>query len=133
MTFAERRAAQQRRLTALEGAASLYPWKIKASKAFIAELEAVEEGSMMDRDAARESGEEDGSRTLVGDFIGRHKTQIEVRSDAELLALYVALGSGLIGHSGYARQANRIMDEIRDRVREIDPGTVRRIPRQDGY
>lgn len=114
-----------------------YPAKFKASKAFIEELESCEMGRYEDAMLARENNDEEDIRLssyecVLGDFIGRHKTMIEVRNDAELVELYYALASGLIGVRGRAAKANRILDMIRDDVQKINPEIVRMFPYQTG-
>lgn len=114
-----------------------YPLKLKASRQFIEELASAENGRYEDAMVAREKGDTEEIEAcdydcVLGDFIDRHKTVIEVRNDRELCELYYALASGLIGVHGYARAANNMLDKIRDRVREIDPDLVRVWPLQLG-
>lgn len=124
-----------------------YPIKVKASAAFIQELAACESGRHEDAEAAREKAASDDPaiaadgradieandyQLVLCDFIERHRTLIEVRSDAELCELWYALASGTIGVNGHARTANRILDELRGEVRMINPGLVREWPCQTG-
>ena len=116
-----------------------YPAKFKVTKKFLEELEYAESGRHEDALRAREGDKElqgmmgDEYNLVLGDFIGRWKTQIEVRNDKELRELYYALASGLIGHFGFTKQANKILDMIRDDVQQYDPQLVKNWPYQTGF
>lgn len=116
-----------------------YPIKIKVSKKFLEELEYAESGRHEDALRAREGDKEiqgmmdDDYDLVLNDFIGRFKSQIEVKTDRELVELYYALASGLIGHFGFTKQANKILDKIRPRVNEINPKLVKNWPYQTGF
>lgn len=78
-----------------------YPLKFKATKEFIQELYECEHGRYEDAQWAREQDdvvliETNNYQCVYGDFGQRHKTQIEVRNDAELLELHYALRTGTI-------------------------------------
>jgi hypothetical protein len=114
-----------------------YPIKIKTSRAFIQELYSAEEGRYDDALNARKRNDVEAIKNndydvVACDFILRWKTQIEVRDDRELRELYYACASGMIGLYGYTREANRILNKIRSRVKEIDPGLVDLFPYQTG-
>jgi hypothetical protein len=114
-----------------------YPIKLRAAPRFIEELYWCEHGRFEDAQAARAAGDQEAIeandyQVVACDFLDRHKTLIEVRTDAELSELYYALASGTIGVCGHAAQANRLLNKIRDRTREIDPEIVALWPRQEG-
>ncbi|WP_019024066.1 MULTISPECIES: hypothetical protein [unclassified Thioalkalivibrio] len=120
-----------------------YPLKIKASRVFIEELYEAEYGAFEDKqndiERAQRTGDWQGpfgdgfAMPSVCEFLGRWKTQIEVRNVLELEELYFALASGTIGVRGYAGQANRILDQIRPEVRARFPDLVKSWPRQMSY
>jgi len=115
----------------------MYPIKIKVSKKFLEELYYCEYGRYEDAQSARNAKDQEEIEVnhyevVACDFLGRWKTQIEIRDDMELAELYYACASGTIGVVGYARQANRILNQIRDRVLIIDPNLVEVFPYQDG-
>lgn len=112
-----------------------YPIKVKASADFINELSLCENGRYEDALTAREEGDEERIRLnrydcTFGDFAHRYKTQIEVRNRDELYELWYALTTGTIGVRGYYRQANRILDDLRDVAKQEIPDLVRRHPTQ---
>ena len=113
-----------------------YPIKIKVSKAFLTELYECEFGRFEDAQIAREKDSAADIKAndydlVFCDFGDRHKTVIECRNDAEVIELYYACASGTIGVNGYGFTANRVLDVIRARVRELNPQIVLRFPRQD--
>lgn len=115
-----------------------YPVKVKCTAAFLMELTSCELGRYNDAEQAREAGDkelisENGYGVVFCDFSSRWKTQIECRNDAELVELYYVCASGTIGLRGYSASANRILDQIRERVATIDPEMVKRWRRQDGF
>jgi len=112
-----------------------YPLKIKSNSKFIEELRGCEHGRYEDAIWARAHGEpgdvEAGDyECVVGDFIDRWKSQIEVRNEAELCELYYALASGTIGLY-YCPHANTLLNQIRPIVDSINPALVEQWPVQD--
>jgi hypothetical protein len=99
----------------------VYPIKLKASAEFISELYECERGRQEDA----EEGE-----LVYCDFGNRWKTQIEIRNDAELDECWYALASGTIGCMGFARTANRILDELRPLAKQRIPSMVEQWPFQ---
>ncbi|MEG0868987.1 MAG: hypothetical protein RSG77_18310 [Hafnia sp.] len=115
---------------------SIYPIKIKASARFIQELYGCEYGRYEDALAAREANDVElidanDYAVVFCDFGDRWKTMIECRNDQELCELYYACASGTIGVVGFNRSANKVLDQIRDRVLVIDPKLVVDWPRQE--
>jgi len=111
--------------------------KFKATAKFISEFTYAESGRHEDAESTRAMGdveliEMNNYGCVVGDFIGRWKTQIEVRNDQELVELYYGLASGLIGLFGFSKKANLILDVIRPKVVTLDPDLVVRWPFQNG-
>ena len=98
-----------------------YPIKLKASAEFISELYECERGRQEDA----EKGE-----LVYCDFGERWKTQIEIRDDAELDECWYALASGTIGCMGFARTANRMLDQLRPLAKQRIPETVAMWPFQ---
>jgi hypothetical protein len=88
----------------VKGDPDIYPAKFRCSTKFVQELAACEEGLYEDVCAEREAlaNETEPGQVaqrvfgvpVVGDFIHRYKSQIEVRNSAELEALEWALTSG---------------------------------------
>lgn len=116
----------------------VYPIKIKVRKEFLENLYHSEYGRYEDALDARKRGDQENIKvnnyqTVACDFLDRWRTQIEVKTDDELRELYYACASGTIGVNGYAREANRVLNKIRNRVRVFDPELVERWPRQDGF
>lgn len=116
----------------------MYPVKTKVSSAFLTELNNCEFGRYEDAVNARSESDEELIRcndyqTVFCDFGDRFKTVIECRNDAELCELYYACASGTIGVNGYTRQANKVLDNIREQVKKINPDIVKRLPYQDGF
>lgn len=115
-----------------------YPVKIKVTAAFLQELMSCETGRQEDAEYARliddqESIKSNDYACVFNDFSDRWKTQIECRNDAELCELYYVCASGTIGLRGYVKTANRVLDQIRDQVRAVDPKLVTRWKNQDGF
>lgn len=115
-----------------------YPVKIKVTTAFLQELLMCESGRHQDAVYAREKNDQEDIKAnayecVFCDFGERWKTQIECRNDDELKELYYVCASGTIGVVGYAKTANRVLDQIRDQVRAIDPKLVTRWKTQDGF
>lgn len=114
-----------------------YPVKVKVTAQFLEELWSCEQGRHQDAEEAREAGDQEAIKRcdydcVFNDFSGRHKTVIECRNNKELAELYYVCASGTIGVRGFTRQANRVLDEIRDKVVSFDPDLVRQWPKQDG-
>lgn len=112
-----------------------YPCLIEVDPEFLQELYQCEYGRYEDAMNAREADDEESIngndyQVVACDFLNRHRTVIEIQNDAELRELYYACASGTIGSRGYAEEANRVLDKIRDTVRNIDPGLVGRWPNQ---
>ena len=112
-----------------------YPCLIEVDPEFLQELYQCEYGRYEDAISAREADDEESIigndyQVVACDFLNRHRTMIEIQSDAELHELYYACASGTIGSRGYAKEANRILDKIRDTVRNIDPTLVEMWPNQ---
>lgn len=115
-----------------------YPVKIKVTAAFLQELLMCESGRHQDALHARENDDQGDIKAndyacVFGDFGERWKTQIECRTDAELKELYYVCASGTIGVVGYSKTATRVLDQIRDQVRAIDPKLVSTWKHQDGF
>lgn len=108
-----------------------YPVKIKVTSKFLENLMGCEDGRHSDAEAAREDGD-DSYGVVFNDFGNRHKKMIECRNNAELLELYYVCASGTIGVVGFTRTANRVLDEIREMVRTLDPQMVKDWPYQNG-
>lgn len=115
-----------------------YPVKIKVTAAFLQELMSCETGRQEDAEYARliddqESIKANDYACVFNDFSDRWKTQIECRNDAELKELYYVCASGTIGLRGFCKTANRVLDQIREQVRAVDPALTNRWKFQDGY
>lgn len=115
-----------------------FPVRVKVSTKFIEELNNCEHGRSEDAQLAREAGDKElietnNYETVFCDFGERYRTLIECRNDAELCELYYACASGTIGVNGYTKQANRVLDTIREKVTLIDPTIVKRFPNQSGW
>jgi len=108
-----------------------YPIKLKSSRPFIDEFEACEYGHYEDQLALRSEGEEEAEKLTSVEICERHKTVIEIRNDDELAEIYFSLASGTIGLYKCAH-ANRLLDQIRDRARQIDPDLVKTWPCNNG-
>lgn len=103
-----------------------YPLKFKASAAFINELYLCEEGRAEDIGRMREDSDPEAQQiaadnpVVLHDFIGRWRTQFEVRNDEELCELFYVLGSGTIGLYAW-HAADNLMDKVRPYVQEVNP------------
>ena len=71
-----------------------FPVKFRCSSKFVNELEQCEAGLFEDVCRDRENDDDSAQEPVVGDFIDRHKTIIEVEDRFELSALKWALESG---------------------------------------
>lgn len=115
-----------------------YPIKLKCSKQFLEELQFCESGRENDAQRARQENdtkaiEFNEYEVVFNDFSDRWKTIIEIRNDLELCETYYALASGTIGVNGFSRQANRLLDEIKDFVLMVNPQLVKQFPFQNGF
>ena len=115
-----------------------YPVKIKVTPAFLQELLLCETGRQEDAEHARRINDQEAIKTnkyecVFGDFGDRWKTQIECRNDAELCELYYVCASGTIGLNGYAKTANKVLDQIRHQVLVIDSKLASKWKTQDGF
>lgn len=107
-----------------------FPLKFRSSKKFVDTLQDCEAGLYEDVLADRESGIDNAQEPVVGDFIERHKTVIEVRDNEELVALKWALESGTT--SVYMDRAvfqmlNKINLALQGRPHEVPKPSRRRV------
>lgn len=114
-----------------------YPIKLKTNAKFLEEFYHCEYGRYEDAMEARVRGTQEdidanNYQCVCCDFLGRWKTQIEVRDDAELCELYYGLASGTIGL--YAcPHANTLLNIIHPFVEQVNPTVVAQWPRQDCF
>lgn len=112
-----------------------YPIKIKSTSKFIEELYHCEYGRYEDACNARKANdveliEMNDYQVVACDFLGRWKSQVELRNDDELCELYYALASGTIGLY-MCKTANTMLDVIRPYVLLVKPEIVERWPYQN--
>jgi len=113
-------------LTKLQGKPIEYPVKFRCTSKFVNELEGCEDGLYNDVCDARERGDDPMAEDpVVGDFINRHKSRIEVRNDAELEALDWALSSGTT--SIYMPDA---VDRLRWKITSVKNGEPHEVARK---
>ena len=117
----------------------IYPITLKASSRFIEAFFYSEYGRWEDAESARrkkdaELIERNEYQCVYCDFGDKFKTLIRIETEAELLETYYALASSNVGlESGLCRTANRLLDEIRDRVESVDPELVETWRYNSGY
>jgi len=106
---------------------------LAATAHFIDELTMCEYGSYEGRLKKREKdGCAKAHETHTVEILGRYKSVIKLKTPQEVCELYYVLGSGTIGLT-CCKQANRLMNEIRETVREYKPNLVIQYPYQNGY
>lgn len=102
----------------------MFPVKIKATKLFIEEFQADEEGSYDDMSSDFEKGQltEIPLENHTFNVLGRHKTVIRIENDIELADIYYRLGSGLT-RERFERTCERIQGELRELAEAYCPET----------
>lgn len=115
-----------------------YPIKIRAHSSFIRELYDCEYGRYEDAQVAREANDQEtikanGYEVVACDFLLRRPTTIIIENDEELKALWYALASGTIGlYRPTCRFANKVLDKLREKAMQVDPGMVKLWPYNSG-